>query len=70
MAFSRKSGHWPVSFDPIRVARRVELKRRVSAEFDRLDEVIGGGAVEEKRELISCSTSMNLSPKATPITMI
>ncbi len=32
----------------------VELKRRVSAEFDRLDEVLGGGTVEEKRELISC----------------
>lgn len=32
----------------------VELKRKVSAEFDRLDEVIGGGTVEEKRELISC----------------
>jgi site-specific DNA recombinase len=31
-----------------------ELRRRVSAEFDRLGEVLAGGTVEEKRELISC----------------
>ncbi len=31
----------------------VELKQRVSAEFDRLHEVLGGGTVEEKRELIA-----------------
>jgi site-specific DNA recombinase len=30
-----------------------ELRRRVSAEFDLLGEVLGGGTVEEKRELIS-----------------
>ena len=31
-----------------------ELRLRVSAEFDRLGEVLAGGTVEEKRELISC----------------
>jgi len=31
-----------------------EIRRRASAEFDRLGDVLAGGTVEEKRELIAC----------------
>lgn len=31
-----------------------EIRRRAASEFDRLEEVLGGATVEEKRELIAC----------------